>query len=42
MISTNLPHVSAPECHHQGFFQIEGIEVQQANLGMKFTHCNTI
>ena len=34
MTSINLLHILAPGCHSQGVFQIKGIQVQHAKLGI--------
>jgi len=40
MTSVKLLRFSAPGCHPQRFFQIEGIHAQPANLGMHRPHWN--
>ena len=40
MTSINLLQDPAPWCHPHGVFQIEGIQGQYANLGMRHTHWN--
>ena len=34
MTNINLLHVSAPECHPQGGFQIKAMQAERANLLM--------
>ena len=35
MTGIDFLHVSAPECHPQGIFQITGIQAQHADLGLR-------